>query len=143
MINVTPPTIADIEEAVKISRQDVYCSEVLSVTNIAANPWCVSLKDNEGNLGAIVGLSILRKGVALGWAVTTNHLLEKPIAYTRRMLDIIREVYAWFNIHRLQIYVKCRSDLVRWAQVLGFEIEGRMKSFGTDKSDYFIMGRVI
>lgn len=143
MINVTVPTVADIEEAVGISRTDVYCSEVLSVKNIASEPWCVSLKDNEGKLGAIVGLSILRKGVALGWAVTTSNITEKPIAYTRRMLDIIREVYAHFNIHRLQIYVKCRSDLVRWAQVLGFEIEGRMKSFGTDKSDYYIMGRVI
>jgi len=142
MINLSVPTLADIEQAVNLSRKEVYCSEVLSVKDIASFPWCISLKDNEDRLGAIVGLSILRQGVALGWAITTDHLVEKPIAYTRRMLDIIEEVYVHFKLHRLQIYVKCKSDLVRWAEVLGFEIEGCMKSFGIDRSDYYIMGRV-
>jgi len=46
------------------------------------------------------------------------------------------------NLHRLQITVRC-ADLraVRWGLALGFEIEGLMKKYGADGSDFFMMSR--
>jgi len=46
------------------------------------------------------------------------------------------------NLHRLQITV--RSDdlrAVRWGKAIGFETEGRMKKYGPDGSDFFLMSR--
>ena len=46
------------------------------------------------------------------------------------------------NLHRLQITVRS-NDLraVRWGKAIGFEIEGRMKKYGPDGSDFFLMSR--
>lgn len=143
MISITAATVADIKEAIEISRKNVYCSEELSLTNIMGHPWVISLKDIDGKLGAILGIDLIRPGVGEGWAVTTDNLLIHPIAYTKKVIGIIDEVFSHFELHRLQISVKCESSLVRWAQTLGFIEEGRMIAYGKDKSDYFIMGRVI
>ena len=143
MINMTASTIADALEAVDLSRKAVYCSEEITVKSIMDHPWNICLKDSEGQLGIIAVLTILRPGVAEGWAVTTENLLKHPIAYTRQMHTIVREVFVQFRLHRLQIHVKCEASLVRWATALGFTIEGTLKSFGKNKEDYFIMGRTI
>jgi len=142
MIKATPSTISDIEEAIKLSRDEVYCSEQLDPTEISKHPWCISLKDTDGNLGAILGLDIIRPGVAEGWAVTTTYLVIHPVAYTRKIIYIINEVFPNFNLHRLHIFVKCDSFLVEWAKTLGFTLEGKLVAYGKDRSDYYIMGRV-
>jgi RimJ/RimL family protein N-acetyltransferase len=48
------------------------------------------------------------------------------------------------NIHRVQ--AACRADwpeAVRFAEFLGFENEGLMRSYGVDGRDYFRYARVI
>lgn len=141
MIRVTMATPSDIAEAVEYSKKDVYCSEQLEASDICKHPWVISLRGPDGVLGAVMGLDIIHTGVATGWAVTTQGLRAFPLAYTRKVQDIVLEVLGHFNLHRLQIIVKCRADLVKWAEHLGFVIEGKMIGFGTDKSDYYIMGR--
>ena len=143
MINMTAPTIADALEAVEYSRKSVYCSEEITAKTILDHPWNVSLKDSEGKLGVITGLTLIRPGVAEGWAVTTENLLKHPVAYTRQMRIIVREVFTQFRLHRLQIHVKCEASLIKWAIALGFTVEGTLKSFGKNKEDYYIVGRII
>jgi len=143
MIKTTMATPSDIAEAIEYSKKDVYCSEQLEASDICKHPWVIALRGPDGILGAVLGLDIIHKGVATGWAVTTQGLRAFPLAYTRKVQDIIAEVFAHFELHRLQIIVKCRADLLKWAEHLGFLIEGKMVNFGTDKSDYYIMGRTL
>ena len=46
------------------------------------------------------------------------------------------------NLHRLQITVRCEDmRAVRWGLRIGFSIDGMMKSYGPDGSDYYLMSR--
>jgi hypothetical protein len=142
MIKCAQPSISDIREAIEYSRKDVYCSEEITEKNIANNPWVITMRGPDNSLGAIVGLDIIHKGVAYGWAVTTQNLRCFPLAYTKKMEVVVEEAMNYFELHRLQILVKCRSDLIKWAEHLGFSIEGKMLQYGVDRSDYYIMGRI-
>jgi hypothetical protein len=46
------------------------------------------------------------------------------------------------NLHRLQITVRCEDmRAVKWGLRIGFSIDGMMKSYGPDGSDYYLMSR--
>ncbi|KKM34782.1 hypothetical protein LCGC14_1565030, partial [marine sediment metagenome] len=44
---------------------------------------------------------------------------------------------------RVDMYVDCSlPKAVRFGEALGFELEGRLKAFGPNGEDFFILGRV-
>jgi hypothetical protein len=46
------------------------------------------------------------------------------------------------NLHRIQITVRCEDmRAVRWGIAIGFTIDGMMKAYGPDGSDYYLMSR--
>jgi hypothetical protein len=142
LINIHRASVEDIHEAIENSRMDVYCSEALIAEALNSSPLVIALRGPDGSLGMILGVDIVHRGVATGWAVTTDSIKKYPIQYTKKVELIVNEAYAHFQLHRIQITVKCRVDLLKWAQHLGFFIEGTMYNFGTDKSDYYLMGRI-
>lgn len=142
MINVTAATNEDIKLAVYKKKEDVYFSQKVEYDSIKNHPFSISMHDKNGELGLVAGLDIFHPGVAEGWAIITPNISKYPIAYTKKMIKVVDTTMEHFDLHRLQIIVKCRGDLVKWAISLGFEIEGTMKKFGKDKSDYYIMGRI-
>lgn len=135
-------SVDDIHEAIKNSRQDIYCSESVVAANLESSPLVIALRGPDGSLGAILGIDIVHRGVATGWAITTEDIKKYPIQYTKKVQLIVEEAWMHFQLHRIQITVKCRVDLLKWAQFFGFFIEGTMYNFGIDKSDYYLMGRI-
>lgn len=47
------------------------------------------------------------------------------------------------GLHRVQMGVRCDDTrAVQWASALGFDIDGVMRKYGTDGSDFYIMSKV-
>lgn len=76
------------------------------------------------------------------WTWLSNAIHKLPITFTRHVrigLDYHKEKA---NIHRYQAYIRgCDIRAERWAKALGFETEGKLKQYSTDRIDYLVMGR--
>ena len=90
------------------------------------------------------GVHMMWTGVGEGWLVMSKEAYEKPITvarYTQRLFDTIMGDNAMW---RVQASVHTNDEQsVRFAEWLGFEIEGVMKKFGPDGTNYFRMARVM
>ena len=90
------------------------------------------------------GVHMMWEGVGEGWLVMSKNAYDKPITvarYTDRLFDTIMDDNAMW---RVQASVHTNdAQSVRFAEWLGFEIEGVMKKFGPDGTNYFRMARVM
>jgi hypothetical protein len=91
---------------------------------------------------AIFGAIDVWDGVAEMWLNCEERLRTYGKTMTRAAQIYADYIVISRNLHRLQITVRC-ADLraVRWGLALGFEIEGLMKKYGADGSDFFMMSR--
>lgn len=97
----------------------------------------------DGEIMAVGGASIMWNGVGEAWYVVGSEGLKKPFIiakYAGYMLDFLQEEN---NLHRLQASV-AQTDLVanKFANWLGFTVEGVMRSYGPDKTDYVRYARL-
>jgi ribosomal protein S18 acetylase RimI-like enzyme len=89
------------------------------------------------------GCIILWTGVAEMWSIISDDARRYPKQLTlvaKGFSDIVAQS---LSLHRLQLTV--RSDeprALRWAEYLGFEIEGLMKKYSPDGADTYILARV-
>lgn len=96
----------------------------------------------NGRPVACFGATKLWNGVEEMWSLIENRARKYPKTLTK-----IAMAYCDFraisgNLHRLQINVRCADRRAfRWAIAIGFELEGTMRKYGPDQSDFFIMAR--
>lgn len=92
---------------------------------------------------AIFGSVAMWPGVHEAWAVIDDYARARPkqmLKIGRQFMDIVKVRY---NLHRQQLYVRSDDErAVRYAQALGFETEGLMRSYTTDKMDSYMMARL-
>jgi len=92
---------------------------------------------------AMFGCIMLWTGVAEMWSIISDDARRYPKQLTivaKSFSDIVAQS---LSLHRLQLTV--RSDeprALRWAEYLGFEIEGLMKKYSPDSVDTYILARV-
>ena len=97
----------------------------------------------HGKPVAMFGCIILWTGVAEMWSIISDDARRYPKQLTlvaKGFSDIVAQS---LSLHRLQLTV--RSDeprALRWAEYLGFEIEGLMKKYSPDGADTYILARV-
>lgn len=97
----------------------------------------------HGRPVACFGYSVLWPGVAEMWLHVDEAARKYGKTMTRAALVFSDFATISGNLHRLQIAVECNDErAVRWGQVLGFEIEGRMRRYGPNQSDFFMMSRI-
>jgi len=90
----------------------------------------------------VLGLREIWPGVADAWAVLGEQVQEHPIGFHRLVLSVIAHYERELNLHRIQISVREEYKAGRkWAQKLGFEEEGLMKAYTSDKINYYRFGR--
>jgi hypothetical protein len=141
MIKITSTTIYDVEEICRNLKSGTYSAECIIGKNAINSEYKVTISDRFFNLGLIVGMDIIHPGVAEAWALVTNKIYEKPIGYTKAVKGMIELFAKDFNLHRMQIRVKIDPGLLKWADTLGFYIEGIMIGYGINKEDYYLMAR--
>jgi len=104
-----------------------------------SGPCIVAVLHNEPV--AIFGAVILWKGVAEGWSVISDKARRYRIAMCKSAFAFFDIIHILYDLHRLQITVKTEDErAVAWATYLGFEPEGLMKAYSSDKEDTYIMG---
>jgi hypothetical protein len=97
----------------------------------------------HGKPVAMFGCIILWTGVGEMWSIISDDARRYPKQLTivaKEFSDIVTQS---LSLHRLQITV--RSDeprALRWAEYLGFEVEGLMRKYSPDFEDTYILARV-
>jgi hypothetical protein len=92
---------------------------------------------------AMFGCIMLWTGVGEMWSIISDDARRYPKQLTivaKEFSDIVTQS---LSLHRLQITV--RSDeprALRWAEYLGFEVEGLMRKYSPDVEDTYILARV-
>jgi RimJ/RimL family protein N-acetyltransferase len=91
---------------------------------------------------AILGLTKLWSGVGEIWGIISDNVKEKPVAFHKAVLRMIRLHAEKLNLRRLSLEVRADyPEGLRWAKSLGFEEEGYFKKYGPDGADYKIFAR--
>lgn len=91
---------------------------------------------------AVFGCVFLWQGVGEAWSLFTKESRRYPIAMTKGAIAFFDSCQILFNLHRIQITVKCDDKrAVSWAKYLNFVEEGKMIAYSADKDDTYIMRR--
>ncbi len=89
------------------------------------------------------GMKIIWGQVAEGWVIATNEMWKYPIGVAKAIKKDFANVARQHNIKRVQTAI--RKDFkqgLRFAEWLGLENEGLMKSYGFDGSDQYRYARI-
>ena len=135
MIAWRPASIGDLREVTPQPMQGAFRVERLHEESIdqALTFWV------DGFPEGVVGLQEVAPGVAQGWAVLSERALEHPVRLTR---EILRQLDRLPH-RRIQILVyETHGKALRWARVLGFEVEGLLRRLGPEGQSYWVMGRL-
>lgn len=110
--------------------------------SLCENAW--SLLDAERLFG-VCGFVILRPGHAVCWAMFDDHVRAVPV---HGLTGVIRK-RIWVEMHqaglrRLESTVDVHDrQALRWARIVGFEIEGLMRKSGIDAQDQWLIARIM
>ena len=90
------------------------------------------------------GVAPLWPGVGEGWAVASQHIYRHGVSAARAARRGFSGVIERSQLHRVQTAVLVGAPrLSRFAQFLGFEREGLMRAYGSDRKDYDLYSRVM
>ena len=97
----------------------------------------------EGECVVAFGFIPYWDGVAEGWMFTSKYLSRDKFIFHRAATKGIEYVYTYAGLRRLQFTIHSYNPLaIRWADVLGFNLEGRLRKYGPDGADYFMYSKV-
>jgi hypothetical protein len=97
----------------------------------------------DGKPMAAVGISSFWSGVGEVWFMPGKLIYEHSFSVGRKLKKMIDDLIDRGGFFRVQCVVKKQDKrAVRFAKFLGGEIEGVLRQYGPDRSDYFIMGRI-
>lgn len=91
---------------------------------------------------AVFGVTPIWPRYVIGWALLGDEALRVPKELTRRARSLIDLAQRALMLRRLQISVDTtHTAALRWAEHLGFNLEGRMKFYGPDGADHYLLAR--
>jgi RimJ/RimL family protein N-acetyltransferase len=93
---------------------------------------------------AAMGIIPAYKHVGGVWAVITDGARGHGFELTRYAQNLLILMMRNMNMHRVQAFVKKeKPEYVRWAKLLGFEVEGVMRKGTPEQRDMYLMAKVI
>lgn len=142
-INFYPEILDDFEEGLEaygLSYLPIEARKDYLMQQSKAGPCIVAMLNNKPV--AIFGCVILWKGVGEAWSLLLEESRRYKIAMSKAGLTFFDIIHILYGLHRTQITVKKNdSRAVAWAKFLGFEEEGLMKAYSSEKEDTYIMGK--
>lgn len=92
---------------------------------------------------AIVGHSELWRGVAEVWSVTSDDIIPVRFSFQKLILGMLDTFQEGRNYTRVQFTVReGYAPAQRWAESLGFELEGTLVKYGPDGADHYMYARI-
>lgn len=91
----------------------------------------------DGRALAVCGITMIHNGVGDAWGYITPEAIKYPITLHKGVIQKMRYLRKAIGYHRVQMCVKVNDPVhSKWALALGFELEGVMKKYGDDGTDY-------
>jgi L-amino acid N-acyltransferase YncA len=92
---------------------------------------------------AVIGIIRVWEGYAQVFTVTTEKLKRCPMAFHKRVRDLLNSVVKPLRLRRIETQVRSDFDASKkWLNALGFEQEGLMKKYGNTGKDYYLYARI-
>jgi len=89
------------------------------------------------------GIKLLWHGVGEAWVLFSPEVVNHKVGVYRVVTEYLEKIIKDNNLHRVQAHVRCDFDIaVRFAENMGFKIEGRLFGFNPDGTDSYIYGLV-
>ena len=89
------------------------------------------------------GLFVNWPGVCDIWMLPSVDVIRKPIAVVKAARWMLADAIERIQPHRIQATVKASdARAVRFIEALGFEREGLMRNYSSDKTDFFLYARI-
>ena len=97
----------------------------------------------HGTPAACFGSVSIWKGLEEMWCLLEERARKYPLAMTKIAIAYRDYRVIAGNLRRLQLNVRCSDQRAfRWAKTIGFELEAKMRRYGPDGSDFYLMSRV-
>jgi hypothetical protein len=98
----------------------------------------------NSKLLGIIGIITTRPHVGEVWTIIDDSIKHK---YKRQLVVGVKTALniaaISHGLHRVQVAIESNADYSQsWPLALGFTLEGKMRCFGSDGSDYLLYGRV-
>jgi len=104
-----------------------------------ANPFAITVLDDEGNPVACGGVTEVWPGRAQTWAI----LIKESGRYMTRITRAAKELFDRCSSARIEITVESNFEQgKRWAEILGFKEEAYMRKYFPNGSDAIIFSKV-
>lgn len=142
-IPVSPDHLAfmDIDDPGMLAAQEYFSLQDMVRAQIEAGPSATILK--HGKPVGVFGIVICWRGVGEMWSIFTPEFRRTPKYMCDAAMQFCDIAAQSLGLHRLQMAVRCSDErAVRWAQFLGFQIEGRMRRYSVDGADTYMMARL-
>lgn len=144
MIKVYGAAVADALEIKpkEFFRKDTELLEKLAEA-IDSHPAITLVDQEDENILAIIGFTRIHQFSGEFWAVTSDECDKYPVSFTRKIIKLLRDYVLQHKLRRVQMIVQ--SDYqqgIIWANRLGFEFEGTLRSFGPNGENCNMMAKV-
>ncbi len=97
----------------------------------------------KGKVICIFGIRPMWTGVAEAWLLTGHGIEQNAISLVRGARILLSDSIEEFGLKRLQIAVRVSNETAfKFAQALHFKVESKMKKFGPEGEDYYLMTRI-
>ena len=100
--------------------------------------------DDNGEIIAIGGVTMIWDKVGSGWVMTSDLMVKYKVWTHRAIKEILDLAIVKHNLHRIEsIILEDHIVSQAWAERLGFEREGLLRKYDTEKNDYYLYARVL
>lgn len=84
------------------------------------------------------------EGVGSVWCVVSDEARHHGLELTKKVKFLMNDTMEFYGMHRLNALVLSDKDeYVRWAKIMGFEVEAKLEQAAPDKTDLYLMGKVV
>lgn len=98
---------------------------------------------HEGKPVAVIGGAEVAPGVMHAWGRVSCDVSRCRVSFHRSVKAMLKYFTTSMRLRRVQIHVQEDYTMGRkWAEALGFRLEGVMKKYGADGSAFLLMARV-
>lgn len=110
----------------------------LNGENIGFSGFC------DGVLIGCGGIRTIWNGVGEAWVLGSKEVYKHPKSAFKNVRNYLDKIIKEHNFWRIQAHVRTDNARgVRFVQMLGFKIEGKMHKFNPDGTDSYLFGKVI
>lgn len=96
----------------------------------------------DGKLIGCAGIRIVWEGVGEAWALASQDIYKHPKSAFKNVRDYLDKIIKEQGFWRVQANVRIDNPMgIKFVQMLGFKIEGKMEKFNIDKTDAYLFAR--